>query len=60
MKNWYESKTVWFNVLAALVLVATYFGYGDFVADQRVVDLIGALAAVINIALRFRTSQALK
>jgi hypothetical protein len=59
MKPWYESKTVWFNVIAALVAVAGFFGYTDFVPDPRIAEMIAGVAALVNLYLRFRTDQAI-
>ena len=56
MKPWYASKTLWFNLLAAAVFVAGYFGYSDFAPDQ---NLLALVAAVVNLVLRFVTRQAI-
>jgi hypothetical protein len=60
MKNWYESKTVWFNALAGLIMVAGYFGFGEFQPDSRVAELIGLVASLVNLYLRAKTNTALK
>ena len=60
MKNWYESKTIGFNVLAGLVMVAGYFGFAEFQADSRVAELVGLLAALVNLYLRTKTNTAIK
>lgn len=49
MKKFYLSKTFWFNILAAVVVVAGYFGYADFEANG---EMIAAVIAIINLALR--------
>jgi hypothetical protein len=60
MKKFYESKTFWFNVLFLLGAVAAYFGFADFKPDSNTVELASVVVAVINIILRFMTSQAIR
>ncbi len=55
MKAFYESKTFWFNVLAALIAIAGIFGFGDFQPSKDVVEIIAVVVAAINIVLRFLT-----
>ena len=56
-KAWFESKTVLFNVIALLVLVASAFGFGDFTADAWVDQGATAIIAVVNLWLRFQTGK---
>jgi hypothetical protein len=56
VKEFWKSKTLWFQAIAIVVFVASSFGYADFMPDA---DLMAIVAAVVNIALRFRTDQAL-
>ena len=56
IKSWYLSKTLWFNILALLVMVASSFGYtGELPADWAV--FAPMLVVVINLILRFFTKQ---
>ncbi len=48
MKPFYESKTLWFNVLALIVIVATSFGFADFEASGDIVELGSVIVAVVN------------
>lgn len=57
MKQFYESKTFWFNVLFLLGAVAAYFGFGDFKPSNDSVELASVVVAIINITLRFLTTQ---
>jgi len=47
-KMWYESKTLWINIIGALFVLLQYF------ADQKLVDpvLVTTVLAVGNMALR--------
>lgn len=57
----WESKTFWFNLILLVVAVASKFGFSDYVptpAHQMLIDSSAViLAALINIGLRFVTSQ---
>ncbi len=56
-KPFWASKTFWFNMLALAVAVATAFGYGDFQPSPDVQGLALGIVALINIILRFVTTQ---
>lgn len=60
-KPWYESKTIWFNALAILVLIASQFGFGEFELDQNTIDtvlkILAGITAVTNVGLRFVTEK---
>ena len=55
-KPWYNSKTVWFNVVyavSALAAVALSFsGYNEYQPDARLVEGIGLASAILNLILR--------
>ena len=51
-KPWYESKTIWFNILAGIVLVANQFGFADFALDA---EISAGIVAIVNMLLRFVT-----
>jgi lipoprotein signal peptidase len=56
-KAWYQSWTIWANLLALALVVANGVGFGDFEADPWVVEVGTVITLVINILLRyFRTS----
>jgi len=57
MKMWYESKTVWFNVLYGVIAVAGLAGFAEFVPTDNSVEIVGVLIAGINIVLRFMTNK---
>ena len=59
MKMWYESKTLWFNILYGVVAIAGLVGFVEYVPSADTVEIVGVLVAAINIALRFVTNKAL-
>jgi len=60
-KPWYQSKTIIFNALAILVLIASQFGFSEFQLDQDTIDMVlkilAGATAVTNVGLRFVTKQ---
>ena len=52
-----KSRTIWFNVLAVVVLIANMFGFGEFELDAEV---IAGVTAIVNFLLRFITKEPLK
>lgn len=50
----WQSKTLWFNALAVLVLIAQLAGYSDFKMDPDLQTLIVTFA---NLALRYVTTK---
>jgi len=59
MKEWWKSKTLWFNVLALIVAVATGFGFGEFEIDPLVPAIAAGIVALINLILRLVTTKRL-
>ena len=59
-KKWYQSKTLWFSILFALVNVAAIFGYADFVPGDDVVQYVNIGVSVIVALLRAFTNQGVK
>ena len=58
MKNWYESKTIWLNVIALLVLVIPVVldAMMQTFPDLGLLPIWGgAVLAILNIVLRFLT-----
>ena len=53
-KPFYQSKTLIFNVLAVIVLIATQFGFGEFQLDA---EWTAGVIAIVNFALRLATTK---
>ena len=56
-KKWYQSKTLWFNLLALVVAIASAFGFADFQPSGEVQAIAGIIITIINLVLRFKTNQ---
>ena len=56
-KEFWLSKTFWFNVLALVVTVAGAFGFGDHVPADEVGQIALVLVTVVNLVLRFVTKE---
>jgi hypothetical protein len=66
-KEFYLSKTFWFNVLALVLAVAGVFGFAEFVPSEDVQSgisavsvLVAAAVPVANIILRFLTDTKIR
>lgn len=55
-KKWYQSKTLWVNVLTLVAGTVGYIAGHDLIADHSsVVALLVAIQGGVNVALRFVT-----
>lgn len=57
MKKWYQSKTVWFSVLYAVVMAAGLFGYADFSPSSDVAEIVGLIVSMVGVILRLVTDK---
>jgi hypothetical protein len=57
MKKWYQSKTLWFSILFALVNLAGIFGYADFVPGDDVSQYVSIGISVVVAILRAFTKE---
>lgn len=56
-KEFWKSKTFWFNVLSLLVLVAGAFGFNEFEASPEVGQIALVIVTIVNLVLRFVTKE---
>lgn len=59
-KPFWQSKTVWFNALALVVLVAEAFGYADFQPSAELPAAATVVVILLNLVLRLVTSQGVR
>ena len=59
-KKWYQSKTIWVNILAFVVSSLTALTNGEWVSENpEVAAIVGGVVAAINIVLRKITKDQL-
>ena len=61
MKRWYQSKTVWVNLLTLLAGTVAYVAGNELVADNA--SFVAALVALqggVNVVLRLVTSTSIE
>lgn len=59
-KNWWQSRTIWLQIVAAIFALLGAFGLLPADLDQeQVVSVIMALVAGVTIVLRFKASHAI-
>ena len=59
-KNWYESKTVWVNVLAIVGAITATFGLPVHIDPELAMTVYPLLLGAVNIFLRKTTKKPLK
>jgi hypothetical protein len=57
IKNWYQSKTLWANVVAGAVTLAGVFGINVGLDAETQAQLVGGIMVIVNIVLRFVTKD---
>ena len=54
-KQFWKSKTLWFNALVLVVLIACGFGFADFEADPNLEAYAAMTITFVNLILRLTT-----
>ena len=61
MKKWYQSKTIWFNVLTFVVSSLTALVNGEWIQENpESAAIVSGAIAIINIVLRKITKDEVK
>ena len=55
-KTWWQSRTIWFNLVSALVVCGTVLADPSVATDPRLVALGSSLLSAANIVLRIMTT----
>ena len=56
-KKWYQSRTILFNIVSAVVLVAGSFASPESASNPHIQQAAAAIVTVANIVLRFLTEK---
>lgn len=59
-KEWYESKTLWANIIALVATLLTVFGLDVGLGAEQQASVVAGVMAIVNIVLRFRTDKGIK
>jgi hypothetical protein len=54
-KQWYESKTLWVNLVALIAAVTGAFGLDLGLDPEAQTSIVAGIMSVVNIVLRFTT-----
>lgn len=54
-KKWYESKTIWVNVLTLVIAILTTVVASDVIPPEIVLYITGIAVPILNVILRFVT-----
>jgi hypothetical protein len=54
-KQWYESKTLWVNLVALIAAVTGAFGLDLGLDPEAQTSIVAGIMSIVNIILRFTT-----
>lgn len=57
MKRWYQSRTLWANLIAGAVTIAGVFGVDVGLGAEEQAQLVAGILIVVNIGLRLVTDK---
>ena len=58
-KKWYQSKTIWANVLGGAATIAGVFGLDLGLTPEAQAQIVAGVLALINVVLRLVTKTAI-
>jgi len=59
--NWWKSKTIWLQILAIVVAIASaVLGVQNVSVDPKYAEIVAAVIGVITIVLRMGTNREIK
>jgi hypothetical protein len=59
--NWWQSKTIWLQILAIVVAILTaVLGTQNVAIDPKYGEVVAAIIAIITIVLRMGTNREIK
>jgi len=58
-KEFWRSKTFWFNLISLVVSVAGAFGFAEFEPSPEVGQVALVIVTLVNLVLRFVTKESL-
>lgn len=58
-KKWYTSRTLWFNALSLVVIIASTLADPALVTNPQIVAGAGAVVTIANACLRLVTNSAI-
>jgi|TARA_R110000751_G_scaffold82896_1_gene166669 hypothetical protein len=56
-KKWFESKTLWVNLLAGIGAITGAIGIDIGLTPEMQLSVVTAIMAVVNVVLRVKTKQ---
>ena len=56
-KKWFESKTLWVNLLAGIGAITGAIGIDIGLTPEMHLSVVTAIMAVVNVVLRVKTKQ---
>ncbi len=56
-KNWFQSRTIWFNVVGLVVVILEYLGTINLPVNPEILTIA---LTVCNAILRFRTDEGIR
>lgn len=59
-KSWWESKTIWVNILAIVTAIGTYIGMPIDIDPEMAMTIFPLILGIVNLVLRKGTNKKIK